>query len=312
MTTEKQLAHIQAVSRITWIGLVVNVLLSVAKVAAGIAGNSRAVLADGIHSISDLVTDVALLVGVRFWSAPADDNHPYGHGRLETLITVCIGLILAGAGIGIGWDAISAFRTGEAHHSKPVAFFAALASIISKELLYQWTVREGRRLNSSAVVANAWHHRSDALSSIPAALAVAVAMLLPEWAFVDLVGAIIVAVFILHAAWSICFPALEMLTDKTAPAEVMEHLNELVCSVPGVLSVHRLRSRYQGAGLLVDMHIGVDGEISVTEGHAVADAVEKLLLEEGQEVIEVLVHVDPWVHDDGQCREMPDGQPKNN
>ncbi|UZP67945.1 cation diffusion facilitator family transporter [Desulfovibrio mangrovi] len=300
-SAEKTKAHISAVCRVTWVGLFVNVVLSAIKVTAGIAGNSRAVLADGIHSISDMVTDVALLVGVHFWSAPADENHPYGHGRLETLVTVCIGLLLAAAGIGIGWDAISGFRTGEIHHSKPVAFWASFVSIVANELLYQWTVREGRRLNSSAVIANAWHHRSDALSSIPAALAVGVAMLLPEWAFVDLVGAIVVAVFILHAAWSICYPALEMLIDRTAPTEVMDRLNELACSVPGVLSVHRLRSRYQGAGLLVDMHIGVDGGISVKEGHDIADAVERLLLTEELDVAEVLVHVDPWLPEDESC-----------
>lgn len=301
MRSEEQVRHIAAVSRVTWAGLVVNLLLSVGKIAAGAAGNSRAVVADGVHSLSDLVTDVALLVGVHFWTAPADDGHPYGHGKMEMLVTVGIGLLLGAAGVGIGWDAIHAFQAGEQAQAKFIAFMAAVASIVSKEALYRWTVREGRRLNSSAVVANAWHHRSDALSSMPAALAVGVAMFLPGWGFVDLVGAIVVAIFILHAAWSICRPALEQLLDKGAPAEVTERLYALACSVPGVLSVHRLRTRYQGAGLFVDMHVGVDASVSVREGHDVADAVEHLLLAQGEGVVEVMVHVDPWQTGENAC-----------
>ncbi len=306
MTSNARQQHVDAVSKVTWVGLAVNVLLSVVKIAAGYWGCSRAVLADGVHSLSDLVTDVALLVGVHFWSAPADANHPYGHGRLETVVTVCIGLLLAGAGASIGWNAIAAFRSGEVYQARFIALAAALASIVSKEVLYRWTVREGRRINSSAVIANAWHHRSDAFSSIPAALAVSVSMILPSWAFVDLVGAIVVATFILHAAWAICYPALQMLIDQGAPSEVMAQLDSLACSVPGVRSVHRLRSRYQGAGLLVDMHIGVDAHITVKEGHEVADAVERLLLDEGPEVTEVLVHVDPWHSDEGDCQSTMD------
>lgn len=301
MESSRKQQHVHVVSRVTWVGLWVNVALCIAKVLAGLYGNSRAVLADGIHSLSDLVTDFALLVGVHFWTAPADADHPYGHARLETVVTVAIGLILAGAGIGIGWDAVAAFRAGEVHQARFVAFAAALASLLSKEALYRWTVREARRINSSALAANAWHHRSDALSSAPAAVAVAVSMLFPDWAFIDLLGAIVVAMFILHAAWSICYPALQMLVDKGAPKEVTDGLYYQACSVPGVRSVHRLRSRYQGAGLHVDMHIGVDSHITVQQGHDIADAVELLLLNEGPEVVEVLVHVDPWKEEDGVC-----------
>ncbi len=300
--SEQQKRHIAAVSKVTWVGLVVNAVLSVAKVAAGVAGNSRAVVADGVHSISDLITDVALLVGVHFWSAPADERHPYGHARVETMVTVSIGLLLAAAGVGIGWDAIVSFQSGNVHSARPIAFAAAMVSLVSKEALYRWTVREGRRLNSSSVVANAWHHRSDALSSLPAAVAVAVSMVLPGWAFLDLVGAIVVSMFILYAAWSICSPALAALVDQGAPKDVVGRLYDLACSVSGVRSVHRLRTRYQGTGLLVDMHIGVDGSATVAEGHAVADAVEELLFREGQDVTEVLVHVDPWNAAEGECQ----------
>ena len=287
----------ETVRRVTWVGLVINLLLAVGKITAGTIGNSRAVVADGVHSVTDMVTDVMVLVGARLWSAPADEDHPYGHRRLETLITVGIGLFLAVAGFGIAWDAITAFTEGEVRAATGIALFAALASIAVKEILYHWTVRAARRVKSSALKANAWHHRSDALSSLPAAAAAGVSMFLPGWAFVDLIGAVVVAMFILHAAWSICRPALDTLMDRAAPQEVLDALRKLAFSIDGVEDVHNLRTRYHGSSLLVDMHVGVDRTLSVGAGHDIGEAVEDLLREKGPEIMEVLVHVDPWPPD---------------
>ena len=293
MKHERQ-QHIQAVSRVTWVGLWANVFLSVLKIAAGYFGHSRAVLADGVHSLSDLISDVAVLVGVRMWSAPADECHPYGHGRLEMLVTVGIGGLLAFAGVGIAWDAIVAFQDTTPHNASSIALLAAILSIVVKEILFRWTFAQGNRIGSSALVANAWHHRSDAFSSLPAAIAAGTALFFPQWAFIDFIGAIVVAVFILHAAWSLCKDALNILVDRGAPQEVHASLYKMACAVPGVHGVHRLRTRYQGNGLHVDMHIGVDAQITVHAGHTIADTVEKLLLAEGPEVIDVIVHIDPW------------------
>ena len=203
------------IKKVTFIGLVLNLLLSALKITAGFYGKSQAVIADGVHSISDCVTDIAVIVGSTYWTAPPDETHPYGHRRIETAITVFIGIALAAVGTGIGWNAVTTFMD-EDDPPRLIAFFAAVSSIIVKELLYQWTVRTGKKIRSSAVIANAWHHRSDAISSIPASLAVIISIFMPGYSFIDNIGAIIVCLFILHAAFKISWPALKELTDAGA------------------------------------------------------------------------------------------------
>lgn len=289
----KRAEQVAAVSKVTWVGLVVNVLLAAVKIVAGIMGNSRAVTADGIHSLSDLVTDVSLLIGVRMWTAPPDDEHPYGHQRYETLITAGIGILLAAVAIGIVVDASIAYSEQQVRHVKLVALWAALASIVVKEILYRWTAYCGRRHKAPSVVANAWHHRSDALSSIPAAGSVLVALVFPELYWVDLVGSIIVAFFIMHAAWEVTMPAVNELVDKGVPEDTVENLKKLAASVEGVQDVHKVRTRYQGVAVFIDLHISVDSSISVEDGHAIADEVETLLQGSEYDVADALVHVDP-------------------
>lgn len=291
----KRIEHINAVSKVTWVGLIVNVLLAAVKVVAGILGNSRAVTADGIHSLSDLVTDVSLLIGVRIWTAPPDDAHPYGHQRFETLLTVAIGILLAAVAIGIVVDASVAYSEQRVHHAKSVALWAALLSIAVKEILYRWTAYYGRLHKAPSVVANAWHHRSDALSSIPAAASVLVALVFPKLYWVDLVGSIIVAFFIIHAAWEIAMPAVNELVDRGASSETVDDLKEMARSVEGVVDVHKVRTRYQGLAVFVDLHIEVDGSISVEEGHSIADRVETLLVDSEYNVADAIVHVDPYM-----------------
>lgn len=277
----------------TWIGLLINLGLSVLKIVAGVLGHSRAVVADGLHSLSDLVSDFAVLVGVRVWSKPADGCHPYGHQRFETLVTLFIGLLMVMTGIGIGWDAVLAWSKGKAHDAEYIALLAALSSMVIKEALFRWTLRKGKKINSSALIANAWHHRSDALSSLPAALAVIGSMLLPGQLWIDLAGAVVISVFILYSAFTICAPALGSLVDAGASEEITQQLYKMASVVDGVKGIHRLRTRHHG-GLFVDMHLYVDEHLTVKQGHDIADEVEHLLLQEGPNIIEVLVHVDPW------------------
>jgi cation diffusion facilitator family transporter len=279
---------------VAWVGLLGNLLLSAIKAVAGMLGNSHAVVADAAHSLSDVVTDLALIFGSFLWSAPADANHPHGHRRIETLITVLIGLSLAGVALGLGYEAV--LGLGSPHHSVPgtIALAAALLSIVCKEALYRWTLRVGRRLDSPALVANAWHHRSDALSSIPVALAVSVALIAPRWALVDRVGAVVVCVFILHAAWRIVRPAVAQLIDVGAPEHDRRALEALALAVPGVRAAHALRTRYTGSKLAVDLHVVVDGELSVADGYEVARLVRAQLLAKGPNVADVLVQVEPY------------------
>ncbi len=211
--------QVKQVRLVTWVGMLVNIGLSGFKIAAGYFGSSQAIVADGVHSLSDTTTDLAVLIGVRYWTAPPDRDHPHGHRRIETVITMLIGFVLAGVALGLGYNAII---TIQVQHDPPklIALVAALVSIVSKEVLYQWTVLVGKQAKSSAVIANAWHHRSDGLSSIPAALAVGGALLYPDWYFLDHVGAILVSMFIINAAWKISWPALKQLTDTGASPEV--------------------------------------------------------------------------------------------
>ena len=280
--------------KVTWVGLWINVTLSALKIWAGIVGNSRAVLADGFHSLSDLVSDVALLIGVRFWSAPADDDHPHGHQRVESLITLGIALLLAVLSVMLVYDAALSLLAEERKNVGLIAALAALLSIVVKEALYRWTVYKGKELHSSALVANAWHHRSDALSSLPAALSAGIAHVAPDLAILDLIGTIIVAVFLCSAAWKIAWPALNELTDRGVCSETRTKLLKAAASVPGVRDVHDLRTRFLGAGVQVDLHVMVDGAISVEEGHRAATAVEETLLSIGPQITDVLVHLEPW------------------
>jgi len=281
------------VRQITWAGIWVNLVLSIIKVAAGIVGHSRALIADGIESGTDIVTSLVLVVGSKFWSAPPDKSHPYGHRRIETLITLGIGMVVTGVGLSIIVNAVISLKTGAHTHPTMVALVVAVLSVLVKELLFQWSVREGKKIKSMAVVANAWHHRSDAISSIPVVVAVGAAQWFPQWTFLDAVGALAAAAFILKAGASIIWPALREIADTGASEETLEQIHAMAQNVEGVRSVHELRTRYVGSGIMVDLHIVVDPEITVMQGHLIGDAVTDKLKCDGPEVMDVLVHIDP-------------------
>ena len=281
------------VSRVGWVGLLCNLALAAAKAAAGILGHSQAVLADALHSLTDSVTDIAVILGVRFWTAPADEDHPHGHGRIETLITVVIGLAVGAVAVGMGVQAIRGLRHDPGTAPTAIALVVALVSIAVKEVLYRWTAKVGREVRSPALEANAWHHRSDAISSIPAAVAVAVTLIDPGWAVVDRVGAVVVCLLILQASWRILRPAIDQLIDAGAPASDRSRIEELALQVDGVEAAHAVRTRYVGADLAVDLHVEVDGGLSVGEGHPIAVAVRRKLVEEGPNVTDALVQIEP-------------------
>lgn len=282
--------------RITTAGLGVNLALAALKFVLGIAGHSQAVTADAVHSLSDMSTDLLVLIGLRYWSAPADEKHPYGHQRIETFVTLAISLILVAVAAGLGWSAIRRLGTPVDCPPLTVALLGPLVSMVAKEILYRRTRAAGRRIHSPALIANAWHHRSDALSSIPALAAVTAASLSPHWAFLDPVGALIVALLIMKVAWDIASPALKELTERGADHEDVRAIAQLARSADGVCSVHRIRTRRLGAGWFVDLHILVDGSMTVRSGHDIATCVQNRLLEDGPDVADVTVHVEP---DDG-------------
>ena len=289
MTTEDK---VRDVRRVTYAGMAVNITIAALKGAGGLFFSSQALLADAVHSVSDLVTDVAVVLGVRYWSAPADEEHPYGHGKIEALVTVFIAFALVVVAYELGVHAIKSLVRGELAVPDAPAFYLALASVVLKEWLFRWTRRVARKVNSPALEANAWHHRSDALSSVPVAAAVAVARIWPSLAWMDAAGAILVSGFILRVAWEIAYPALQELVDagiddKSAAVE------RLAKTVPGVIDVHKVRARRYGGAFSADLHVHVDPRLSVVEGHDIGHAVQDALLNSDLCVTDAVVHVEP-------------------
>lgn len=280
---------------VTAVGLAANFFLTVFKIAAGYFGNSQTVIADGIHSLSDSVTDIAIIIGSSLWSAPPDESHPHGHKRIETFITAIIGAALFAVAYGIGRNAVLTFNEPDEAPTW-VALLAAILSVFVKEALYQYTNRFGKKLKSSAVVANAWHHRSDAISSIPAALAVIISMKLPGYPYIDNIGALIVSLFIVYTAFKISWSAILELTDIGADKAICESIECAAKSVGGVKSIHKCRTRKYGSGIQVDLHIQVDPDITVREGHRIGHNVEDELFK-NHDIIDVIVHVEPYGDD---------------
>lgn len=278
---------------VTWAGFWANIVLSVFKIFAGLAGHSQAIVADGIHSVSDTVTDLAVIIGSYFWAKPPDRDHPYGHKRLETLVTIFIGLVLMVAGGAIGWDAIFSITAEQGPPPSLLALSAAAVSIAVKEFLYRWTARVGRRIKSMAMVANAWHHRLDVFSSIPALIAVGAAIVFPEWHFLDKAGAIFVSALIFHAALKIITTGLKEVSDAAAPEEICIEIRRLASLHPLVRGVHGIRTRYTGSSIQVDLTLVLDGHMTVFEGHEVAEVIKKEILENGPDVIDVEIHMEP-------------------
>jgi cation diffusion facilitator family transporter len=281
------------VRRVTGIGLAVNLLLSALKFAAGVVGNSQAVVADAVHSLSDSTTDIAILIGSYYWSSPPDEDHPHGHGRVETLVTTFIGAVILAAGVGIGWEALTTIQD---RHSAPpgwIAFWAAVASVVCKEALYRWTAAAGKRVKSAAVATNAWHHRLDAMSSVPVLIAVGAAIVFPSWSFLDHLGAAVVSVIILRASVEIIWTGLREFVDTGASKVVREKIRAVASENEAVLQVHAVRTRYVARNLHVDMHVVVDGSITVQEGHDIAQDIEQRLLQRGPDIADVVVHVEP-------------------
>jgi cation diffusion facilitator family transporter len=282
------------IRKVTWSGLGVNLILAGVKFLAGFLGSSQAVIADAVHTLSDTTTDIAVLAGSLFWAAPPDKEHPYGHLRIEALVTVVIGLVLVSVAAGLAYTSIASIHSGHSGGTGIVAAIGPALSIVCKELLYRWTARVGARVKSPAVIANAWHHRSDALSSIPALLAVVVASLSPGWGFVDHIGAVVVAVFILKVAWDIIVPALKELIDTGASLAAQRTIRALTMDVCGVKGAHAIRTRKCGSRIHVDLHILVNPELTVRAGHSISESVKRHLIDNGPDVFDVVVHLEPY------------------
>lgn len=284
--------------RVTIAGSIINILLLAFKFAAGILGHSAAMIADAIHSLTDFVTDAIVLIFVRLGSKPTDRDHDYGHGKYETLASAIIGVSLLVVGMMICYSGVT--KTYHAMCGEPlqqpgfIALAAAVASVVLKEWAYRFTVRVGRRCHSEAVVANAWHHRSDALSSVGTTVGIGGAIILGEkWAVLDPLTAIVVSFFIMKAAWSVLSKAVDELTDGSLPKETEDEIESIVSEDNEVSVVHNLCTRRIGNRIAIEMHVRMPGETSLYVAHHHATEIEKRLKQRFGADTHISIHLEP-------------------
>ncbi len=292
------ISRVTKASRVTWVGLFVDLALTFLKLLAGVWGQSVVMIADAFHSLSDLATDIVVLFGFKIVDKPADKSHDYGHGKVETLTTVIIGVILLIVGFRICWFGLCRvfqFYQGQiAPRPGLIAFYAAIISIISKECLYRYTAKVGRAINSQAIIANAWHHRSDAFSSVGAMVGIGGAIILGEkWYILDPIAAIIVSLFIIKTAIVISTGAINELLEVSLSDEEEDKILSVVRSVPGAEIPHNLKTRRIGSHIAIDLHIKVNKNLNITEGHVVSINVEEKIKEVFGSNVFISVHIEP-------------------
>lgn len=279
-------------SRVTCVAALVNLLLAALKIAFGLIGQSAALIADGIHSLSDLASDALVLVAVRLGSREADHDHPYGHARFETMATIILGLSLVLVAGGIALDAIERL-IDPARLLIPDAQTLGIAaiSILANEWLYQYTRRIAKLTRSKLLLANAWHHRSDAISSV--IVLIGIGAVLAGYPYADALAAVVVAMMVAKIGFSLVMESVRELVDTSLPSDKLAKIRAQIAVTDGVQAIHLIRTRKMGEDAYVDLHIQVDSHISVSEGHMIADAVRDGLRENFEEIADVLVHTDP-------------------
>ncbi len=289
----------QKVYQVTYRGFVANILLMIFKLIAGVVGKSTAMIADAIHSFSDFVSDIVVIAFVGAASKPVDDNHRYGHGKFETFATLIVGIILFFVGAGICWNGsyrIFQYLMGEAleppHY---IAMIAAIISIIVKESLFWYTYKAGKKVNSQLVIANAWHHRSDAFSSIATLIGITGAIFLGKvWVILDPIAAIFVSFFIFKVAYEIFLPAFNELLEQSLPIETRKEIITIVSNIEHVHNPSNLRTRNIGNVKAIEIHVMMNKNMTVEESHKITMIIEKKLKEHYGQETHVIVHVEPY------------------
>lgn len=298
-TKQSASSDLSLIRRATWIGFYVNALLMALKIVVGLYGHSDALVADGVHSMSDFATDLIVLIFVGIAYKSADSEHPYGHGKFETFASLIIGAVLIAVGIGIG---ISGFKAAKMCLDGRIltrpdvwTLIVAMVSIGSKELLFRYTMFTARKVDSAALRANAWHHRSDAISSIATLVGVGAAYFFGDkWIILDPIAAMLIAVFIVVSAIQICRPAIDELLDKSLSPAQTKSVEEAITSTEGVRKFHRLRTHRNGRIVIIDVHIKVDSQMTVEQGHHIATTVENKLKAKFGSLLIANIHVEPF------------------
>lgn len=286
------------VTFVTLVGSVVNIILTVFKIFAGVLGRTTAMIADGIHSLSDLLSDIVVIVFVKISAKGRDKDHDYGHGKFETFATLIISLMLIVVAANLMSGGINKIRLildgGEVGSPGMIALWAAVASIVLKEILYRYTIIQGRALNSPMMIANAWHHRSDAFSSVGSLLGIAGAIFLGDkFVILDPITGCVISIFILVMAVKMSVPAIKELLDVSLPDDVEEKIEATAKSVKGVVDLHELKTRREGPGIIMEGHLVLDSEISLKEAHDISKKVEESLRKEFGTETQISLHLEP-------------------
>lgn len=284
---------------VTWLGFFTNIILSAFKLLAGIVGNSAAMVADAVESISDIATNAVILAFLRVSDKEVDEDHKYGHGKFETFATLIISLALLLVAVGIFWNgtmSILESLSGKIiEEPSMIALIAAVVSIVIKEWLYRYTIKIGKGINNQAVVANAWHHRSDAFSSIGTLIGIAGAIFLGDkWRILDPLAGVIVSFFIMNIAIKLGMPSVKELLEGALPNDVEKEILEIIHQTPGVLDSHRLKTRKIGNTYAIDIHIKLDPQLTLTESHDIATEVEQSLFRKYGRRTHVNIHMEPY------------------
>ncbi len=282
------------IKRITVIGSIVNIALAGIKIAGGYFFFSAALIADGIHSFSDLITDIAVLFGVKFWRKEPDKDHPYGHGRIETLITMFIGAFLGGLAVLMGYRAVLGIIDYHPQTQSWVTFAIAVLSVVAKEILFRYGKAAGEQANSRALIANAWHHRSDALSSIPVALAVIISKIFPDVRYLDQIATLLVSAFLLKAAYDIVKGSIEEFMEKRDDLDISPILNDHIKRFPDIMGFHKINIRRVGANRYADLHMQVNPSLTVMESHRLSGIVKEALMLSPYSIKGVIIHIEPY------------------
>ncbi|MBQ4034090.1 MAG: cation transporter [Paludibacteraceae bacterium] len=288
----------QKISQVTIVGSAVNALLTIGKIIAGVVGHSGAMLADGLHSLSDFISDIIVLVCVRISTKGRDDDHDYGHGKYETLATLCVGVLLLIVGGELFWNGAQDIRACLNGHTvkqpETMALWAALISILAKEVLYHYTAKVGKEVSSPVVIANAWHHRTDALSSVGSAAGIGGAILLGEkWVILDPIACCCISVLIVVVALRMIGPSLNELLEVSLPADMENDIMRLPLEVDGVKSIHNLKTRKSGPNIIIDAHVVVDPDITVLVAHDISTNVEKSIRTRYGKETQISIHIEP-------------------
>lgn len=288
----------QQISRVTWLGMAINAVLTAFKLVAGAVGKSSAMMADGVHSLSDFISDIIILVFLKVSGKGRDKNHDFGHGKFETMATFILSIILivvAARILSNGVESISAVLRGEEIAiPSMIAFVAAAVSIVAKEFCFRITEHVGKKVNSPAVVANAWHHRSDALSSVGSLVGIGCAIWLgKKWVILDPIAGCVISVVIFVVAVKMALPAMKELLDISLPEETENEIIRLASGVEGVKDVHNLKTRSHGPSVIIDAHVVVDYRMSIVEAHNIATKVEDLLAEHFGRETQISIHIEP-------------------